>query len=128
MNPLGFINQIGRAVADGFTLAAEILCPRDHTSEDRLRSWESAAVAVEGEICDEAEACEATDEAFSIEDLFERFVPDSSAAVSAAADPSPADANTSPRVVGGEGRKEDSCILSPASFRHPIVDETGGPR
>lgn len=111
MNPLGFINQIGRAVADGFTLAAEILCPRDHTSEDRLRSWESAAVAVEGEICDEAEACEAT-----------------SAAVSAAADPSPTDANTSPRVVGGEGRKEDSCILSPASFRHPIVDETGGPR
>ncbi|OBF14429.1 hypothetical protein [Mycolicibacterium conceptionense] len=50
-----------------------------------------------------------------------------SAAVSAAADPSPTVPNAH-SVVGGEGRKEDSCILSPASFRHPIVDETGGPR
>lgn len=50
--------ETGKAIGDGFTIAAEILCPRDHTVEDRLRSWESAAVAVEDEICDEADACE----------------------------------------------------------------------
>lgn len=56
---MSILSSLGRAVADGLTLAAEILCPRDHTVEDRLRSWESAAEAVEDEICDEAEACEA---------------------------------------------------------------------
>lgn len=130
MNPVDVVAAVGRAVGDGLTLAAEILCPRDHTAEDRLWSWESAAVAVEGEICDEADACEATDEAFSIEDLFElrnrryadslqsswRFVPDSSAAVSAAADPSPTVPNAH-SVVGGEGRGEDSDILQSASLR-----------
>lgn len=91
---MSILSALGRAVGDGMTLAAEILCPRDHTAEDRLRSWEAAAVAVEDEICDEADACEADDETYSIEELFElrnrryadslqsswRFVPDSSAA------------------------------------------------
>ena len=86
--------EAGKSLADGLTLAAETLCPRDHTAEDRLRAWESAAEAVEGEICDEADACEAADEGYSVEELFElrnrryadslqsswRFVPDSSAA------------------------------------------------
>lgn len=62
MNPVDalwdVVAAVGRAVADGMTLAAEILCPRDHTAEDRLQAWESAAVAVEDEICDEADACE----------------------------------------------------------------------
>ncbi|MFV8169875.1 hypothetical protein [Mycolicibacterium peregrinum] len=127
MNPVDALAAVGRAIGDGLTLAAEVLCPRDHTAEDRLRSWESAAVAVEGEICDEADACEATDEAFSIEDLFElrnrryadslqsswRFVPDSSAAVSAAADPSPTVPNAH-SVVGDEGSGGASDILQSA--------------
>ena len=50
--------DLGKAIGDGLTLAAEVLCPRDHTVEERLRSWEVAAEAVEDEICDEAEACE----------------------------------------------------------------------
>lgn len=56
------------------------------------------------------------------------FFRDSSAAPGVAADPSPTETSTAPGAVGGEGRKEDSGILPPASFRHPIVDETGGPR
>lgn len=123
--------EAGKSLADGFTIAAEILCPRDHTAEDRLRSWESAAVAVEDEICDEADACEATDETYSVEELFElrnrryaaslqsswRFAPDS-AAVSAAADPSPTVPNAH-SVVGGEGSGGASDILKSAPPERP---------
>ncbi|WAY18437.1 hypothetical protein OF855_24685 [Mycolicibacterium fortuitum] len=79
----------------------------------------------EDEICDEADRCE-----------YAELTPEvalgicptwpctpachsTSAAVSAAADPSPTVPSPSPASVGGEGRKEDSCILPPASFRHP---------
>lgn len=139
---MSILSAVGKAVGDGLTLAAEILCPRDHSCEDRLRSWESASVAVEDEICDEAEADE--DYLFTttwadyhrqkaLADLNDaRWCRDHqgilgncrhlhySAAVSAAADPSPADNHHASRGAGDEGRKEDSCIPPPASFRHPI--------
>lgn len=85
------------------------------------------------DVCDEAEADEDEWEPMQCGVYPEcdgnccKHVPDSSAAVSAAADPSPTVPNAH-SVVGDEGWKEDSCILSPASFQHPIVDETGGPR
>ena len=141
MNPVDalwdVVDAVGKAIGDGFTLAAEILCPRDHTAEQRLKAWESAAVAVEDEICDEADACETANEAFSIEDLFElrnrryadslqsswRFVPDSSAAVSAAADPSPTVPNAH-SVVGGEGSGGASDILKSAPPERPGHDDS----
>ncbi|MEX3655288.1 hypothetical protein ABFW14_08405 [Mycolicibacterium fortuitum] len=133
--------EAGRAIADGLTVAAEVLCPRDHSCEERLRSWESAAVAVEGEICDEADATEDAD--LSAECLcwvghgncggcsgvlgithepacgweWNPYCPqhadDSSAAVSAAADPSPTVPNAH-SVVGGEGPGGASDILQSA--------------
>lgn len=139
-------DAVGRAIGYGMTLAAEILCPRDHLAEERLRSWESAAVAVEDEICDEAEADE--DYLFTTtwaeynatkSDEFESVSPcrrsfpcgppafcgcsqdyearrsDSSAAVSAAADPSPADV----QAVGGEGSGGASDILQSAPPEQP---------
>lgn len=117
MNPVDVVAAVGKAVADGLTLAAEILCPRDHTAEERLRSWESAAVAVEGEICDEAEACEAA-ECTCPEFFCPIHYPDSSAAVSAAADPSPTVPNAH-SVVGGEGSGGASDILQSAPPERP---------
>lgn len=119
---MSFLSALGRAIGDGMTLAAEILCPRDHTVEDRLRSWESAAVAVEDEICDEADTCEGEWEQMQCGVYPEcdgnccKHADDSSAAVSAAADPSPTVPNAH-SVVGGEGRGEDSDILQSASLR-----------
>lgn len=135
--------EAGRAIADGLTLAAEILCPRDHTAEERLRSWEVAAVAVEGEICDEAEACEDADPSpeclcwvghgncggcsgvlgiahepacgWEWNPYCPQHTDDSSAAVSAAADPSPTDV----QAAGDEGPGEVSDILPSASLGQP---------
>lgn len=159
--------DLGKAIGDGLTLAAEVLCPRDHTVEERLRSWEVAAVAVEDEICDEAEACEAEVSQCACGAGYATAAecpwccevgecvcwvghgdcggcsgvpgishepacgwdwnPDcpqhgeglkASAAVSAAADPSPTVPNAH-SVVGGEGRGEDSDILQSAPPERP---------
>ncbi|MEW2478687.1 hypothetical protein AB0876_03775 [Mycobacterium sp. NPDC049093] len=151
---MSILTAVGRAIGDGLTLAAEILCPRDHTAEDRLRSWEAAAVAVEDEICDEAEADE--DYLFTTtwaeynatkSDEFESVSPcrrsfpcgppalcgcsqdyearrsDSSAAVSAAADPSPTVPNAH-SVVGGEGSGGASDILQSAPPERPGHDDS----
>jgi len=138
MNPVDVLAAVGRAVGDGMTLAAEILCPRDHTAEDRLRSWETAAVAVEDEICDEAEAAEDSDLAADVNRWSREAVNvlhDSfwcrdhqgilghcrhlhSSAADAAADPSPADANTVPRGVGDEGPEGASAIPPAAPSGH----------
>lgn len=133
MSPVNLITAVGKAVADGLALAAEILCPRDHTAEERLRSWESAAVAVEGEICDEAEACEGVDllctcghpsgDHYRAGGLIDPcgkcdcldLTNKSSAAVSAAADPSPADFP----AAGGEGSGGASDILQSAPPEQP---------
>lgn len=131
MNPVdalwGVADAVGKAVGDGFTLAAEVLCPRDHSCEERLRSWEAAAVAVEGEICDEAEACEGVDllctcghpsgDHYRAGGLIDPcgkcdcldLTYKSSAAVSAAADPSPTVPNA--HSVVGDCPGSDSVIL-----------------
>lgn len=121
--------ETGKAIGDGLTLAAEILCPRDHTAEDRLRSWESAAVAVDDEICNEADACDRydIDELFAaIDRQFENSLTSTffaSAAVSAAADPSPTVLHATDypvgRVVGGEGPGPDSVIRKTVGSGQP---------
>lgn len=111
--------ETGRAVADGLDLIAETLCPRDHTAEDRLRSWEQAAVAVEDEICDEAEAVDDLDAPICTTcgnpDCCIPTVPLSSVASALAADPSPACPSPSPAATaGGEGSGGASDILQSA--------------
>lgn len=125
MNPVDalwdVLAETGKAIGDGLTLAAEILCPRDHTAEDRLRSWESAAEAVEDEICEEADQCESAE---LTPELALGICPtwpctpachQSSAAVSAAADPSPADV----QAAGDEGPEGASAIPPAAPSGQP---------
>lgn len=133
---MSFLSALGRAIGDGMTLAAEILCPRDHTAEDRLRSWESAAEAVEDAICDEAEAADEANQpqwfgAKALCRLYgspcEPICADCvrpSAAVSAAADPSPTVPNAH-SVVGGDGPDPDSVILSTVGSGQPIDLSSG---
>lgn len=94
------------------------------------------------DVCDEAEAvdesgadncsdfpCSPGCESWGCESRsLQEWALSKSSAVDTAADPSPADNHHASRGAGDEGRKEDSCIPPPASFRHPIVDEAGGPR
>ncbi|MCA4754773.1 hypothetical protein H8Z60_19790 [Mycolicibacterium fortuitum] len=145
MNPVDalwdVVAAVGRAVADGFTLAAEVLCPRDHSCEERLRSWEAAAVAVEDEICDEAETCEGVDllctcghpsgDHYRAGGLIDPcgkcdcldLTYKSSAAVSAAADPSPTVPNA--HSVVGDCPGSDSVILPTVEPGPQTAVETG---
>ena len=117
--------ETGKAIGDGFTIAAEILCPRDHTVEDRLRSWESAAETVEDEICDEAEAVDES-EADNCSDFpcspgCESWGCEyaKSSAADTAADPSPADNHHASRGAGDEGPEGASAIPPAAPSGQP---------
>ncbi|MGV0785187.1 hypothetical protein [Mycolicibacterium sp. XJ775] len=120
-------DDVGRAIGDGLTLAAEILCPRDHTAEDRLRSWESATVAVEDEICDEADKLEGEPTAWVDHDLppMPRNYEDvpvrihSSADSALSADPSPETTTGLASRAGDEGPEGASAIPPAAPSGQP---------